>query len=51
MSIDLSPYELTLLSQILNDFFDRDKRFHFLSCNQSAILGNLINKVDNEMSV
>ena len=51
MSIDLSIDELILLSQILIDFELRDKNFHFLACNQSALLGNLINKVDNQLSV
>ena len=51
MFIDLSIDELTLLSQILTDFDFRDKNYHFLACNQSALLGNLINKVDIELSV
>ena len=50
MQIDLSIEELTLLSAILEDFLEREKRFRFLSCSNSALVGNLINKVDNVLS-
>lgn len=51
MSIDFTVAELELLSSILADFSTRQEKFCFLYSTQIDLLGNLINKVDNQLSL
>lgn len=44
MKVDLDNVELVLLIDILEDFKERDKRFHFLNFNTSALIQNLSEK-------
>lgn len=44
MKVDLDNVELVLLIDILEDFIERDKRFHFLNCHTSALIQNLFVK-------
>lgn len=50
MIVNIERAELVFLNDILEDFKERDKRFHFLNFNTSALLNSLSDKVSSLLS-